>query len=63
MCIRDRAIADILPGDVLTEQNIWVKRPGGGDFSVNDYESLLGKVAVASINKGFQLKLSDLDLR
>lgn len=57
------AIADILPGDVLTEQNIWVKRPGGGDFSVNDYESLLGKVAVASINKGFQLKLSDLDLR
>lgn len=54
------AIEDIEPGQVLSEQNIWLKRPGGGDFSVLDYEALLGKVAVAPIRRGFQLKKSDV---
>jgi N-acetylneuraminate synthase len=54
------AIDDIEPGQLLTEQNLWVKRPGGGDFSVNDYENLLGKVAKASIRRGFQLQKSDI---
>jgi N-acetylneuraminate synthase len=46
------AIRDIEPGQLLTEENIWVKRPGGGDFSVLDYDTLLGKLAVAHIKKG-----------
>lgn len=50
------AIKDIEPGELLTEENIWIKRPGGGDFSVNDYESLLGGRAVGRISKGRQLK-------
>jgi len=50
------AIKDIQPGETLTEDNIWVKRPGGGDFTANDYEKLLGKKAVLPINKGFQIK-------
>ena len=50
------AIRDIAPGETLTPENIWVKRPGGGDFGVNDYESLFGKIASASIKKGYQLK-------
>ena len=54
------AIEDILPGQVLSENNIWPRRPGGGDFSVFDYESLVGKVAVAFIHRGFQLKKSDV---
>jgi N-acetylneuraminate synthase len=54
------AIEDIQPGQVLSEQNIWLKRPGGGDFSVSDYEALLGKVALAPIRRGFQLKKSDV---
>ena len=56
------AIRDIEPGQVLSEHNIWVKRPGGGDFSVLDFELLLGKVAKASIRQGFQIKKADLDL-
>lgn len=54
------AIEDIGPGQVLSEQNIWLKRPGGGDFSVLDYETLLGKVATAPVRRGFQLKKSDV---
>jgi N-acetylneuraminate synthase len=56
------AIEDIEPGQVLSEQNIWLKRPGGGDFSALDYEDLLGKVATASIRRGFQIKKTDVDL-
>ena len=37
------AIKDILPGEILNKNNIWVKRPGGGDFNVNDFDCLLGK--------------------
>jgi len=50
------AIRDIAPGEMLSAENIWVKRPGGGDFGVNDYESLFGKIAGAPVKKGYQLK-------
>jgi N-acetylneuraminate synthase len=54
------AIADIAAGEALGEENVWVKRPGGGDYSALDYESLLGKVAKKAIRKGVQIKKSDL---
>jgi N-acetylneuraminate synthase len=54
------AIQDIAPGDVLSEDNIWVKRPGNGDFSAKDYESLIGKRAGSVIRRGFQIKKSDI---
>jgi N-acetylneuraminate synthase len=54
------AIKDIASGQQLSEENIWVKRPGGGDFTVLDYETLLGKVAANSIRRGFQIKKSDI---
>jgi N-acetylneuraminate synthase len=54
------AIRDIVPGQKLTEENIWVKRPGGGDFTVLDYETLLGKTAKVSIPRGLQIKKSDV---
>jgi len=50
------AIKDIEPGEILTEENIWVKRPGGGDFGVRDYDLLLGKKALLSIRKGYQIQ-------
>jgi N-acetylneuraminate synthase len=54
------AIRDIALGQKLTEENIWVKRPGGGDFTVLDFEILLGKVAKNPIPRGFQIKRSDV---
>lgn len=56
------AIRDITPGELLSEENIWVKRPGGGDFNVSDYERLLGRCAVAHIRRGFQIKSSEVDI-
>ena len=56
------AIKDIDVGEILTEKNIWVKRPGNGDFSSDEYENILGKVAKNPIISGFQLKKSDVYL-
>lgn len=55
------AIKDIEQGKPLTEENIWLKRPGGGDFNASDYESLLGRVASEKIVSGFQIKKSNLN--
>jgi N-acetylneuraminate synthase len=57
------AIRDIAPGEALTEANIWVKRPGGGDFTSSDYENLLGKTATNRIARGYQIKKADVNLQ
>lgn len=54
------AIKDIDAGEELTEDNIWVKRPGGGDFSAEDYDDVLGRIASEKIQSGFQLRESQL---
>lgn len=54
------AVKDISPGQLLTEENIWVKRPGGGDFSVLDYDSLLGQRAAVFMPKGKQISRGQL---
>ena len=47
---------DIKKGEVLSAENLWVKRPGTGDFSVNEYEYLFGKIAQLDIKRGVQIK-------
>ena len=42
-------IEDIKEGEVFSDKNIWVKRPGTGEFLADDYESLIGKISAASI--------------
>ena len=54
------SIADIKEGDVFTENNIWVKRPGTGAFPANMYNELLGKKATNDIKKDSQLRLEDV---
>lgn len=49
-------IEDIKEGEVFSDKNIWVKRPGTGEFLADDYESLIGKISAASIPKNIQLK-------
>ena len=55
------AIRDIQRGEVLNDSNIWVKRPGGGDFTSLDYENLFGKIANKNIKNGFQIKNTEID--
>ena len=55
------ATRPIQAGETLTKDNIWVKRPGSGDFSASEYKSLLGKVAARNITHDVQLKKEDIE--
>ena len=54
------AIKDIKKNEILNKNNIWVMRPGNGDFKANDYYKLLGKKAKRNIKKKYQVKRSDI---
>jgi N-acetylneuraminate synthase len=55
------AVKDINPGEILTEDNLWVRRPGGGDYTSVDYESLLGKKVKKFVKKNERLKKIDIE--
>ncbi len=52
-------IQDIKKGEVLSKENIWVKRPGTGKILAEHFESLLGKRATRDIPNDTQLDFSD----
>ena len=52
---------EIKKGEKLTEDNLWVRRPGGGDYSATDYENLIGKISKRSIKRGSRLKVKDVE--
>lgn len=45
------AIRDIKKGEIFTEENIWVKRPGTGEILAEHYNSILGKTAKNDIEE------------
>jgi N-acetylneuraminate synthase len=47
---------DIKKGEILNKKNIWVRRPGTGDYSAEEYYSLLGKKIKKNIKKNTQIK-------
>lgn len=55
------ATQDLNPGDVLGPENIWVKRPGGGDFGPMDLVALYGTRVIEPAPAGFQLKRQALE--
>jgi len=55
------AIADINEGDILTEENIRVIRPGNG-IKPKYYKSLIGRKSKRSIKRGEPLLDTDLDI-
>ena len=54
-------IKTIKKGELFTKKNIWVKRPGTGDFLAKDFNSILGKKAKVDIRDNVQLKKSYVD--
>ncbi|MEW9797569.1 N-acetylneuraminate synthase [Alteromonas sp. CYL-A6] len=52
--------APIKKGDVFTRDNLWVKRPGVGDFKAKSYEELLGKTAARDIEDDALLAFEDV---
>jgi N-acetylneuraminate synthase len=55
------SIKDIKRGDILSYENIWVKRPGGGYYTTNDFEKILGKKALRNIKKDVQISKEDIE--
>lgn len=51
---------DISEGDVLTVENIWVKRPGTGEIKAQHYQNLLGKTVSRTIGENQQLRWTDI---
>ena len=47
---------DIKAGEILTKKNIWVRRPGNGDFTAEQYYSLLGKRIKRKVKNNTQIK-------
>ena len=54
------SINEIKKGEVFSEQNIWVKRPGTGEILAVDFKKVLGKKAARDISNDVQLKWEDI---
>jgi N-acetylneuraminate synthase len=51
---------DLAEGAILSEENLWLRRPGGGDFDANDYDRLVGKRLQSPIARGQRLTKAHL---
>jgi N-acetylneuraminate synthase len=54
------AYKEINAGEILTEENLWLRRPGGGDFNAVDYDKLIGKKALVKIAQGSRINRIDI---
>ena len=52
------ATKDITKGEVFSESNIWVKRPGTGEIKASDYKSLISRKSSIDIKKDTHIKWS-----
>lgn len=53
-------IAPVKKGEVFTKNNLWVKRPGTGEFLAESYENLLGKISNRDLPSDHQLCSYDI---
>ena len=52
---------NIKKGDILKENNIWVKRPGTGEIKAEFYNDVLDKISLRDIKKGEHLNWKDFE--
>lgn len=52
------SIRPIKKGEIFTEANIWVKRPGTGEIPASKYEVIIGKKSTVDINDDVQIQWS-----
>ena len=55
VCIRD-----ISKGETLTEDNIWVKRPGNGELLADSFDKVIGLLARNDIEADEQIEAKDI---
>jgi N-acetylneuraminate synthase len=54
-------IKPINKGEKFTTENLWVKRPGTGEISAENYESILGKIANVDLDSGIHVSWGDVE--
>ncbi|THD71611.1 polyhydroxyalkanoate biosynthesis repressor PhaR [Thalassobius vesicularis] len=54
------ADADLPEGHVITEADIWARRPGSGEIAGYDFDKVVGKRLTRAVTRNTQLKWSDL---
>ncbi|MBE0412927.1 N-acetylneuraminate synthase family protein [Yoonia sp.] len=52
---------DLAKGHVITESDIWARRPGSGEIAGYDFDKVLGKTLNRAVTRNTQLKWGDLD--
>lgn len=55
------AIKPIKKGEIISKENIWVKRPGTGKILAEHFDSLIGKTASRDIENDEQLDFNDFE--
>ncbi len=55
------ADADLTAGHVITEADIWARRPGSGEIAGYDFDKVVGKTLNRAVTRNTQLKWADLD--
>ena len=54
------ADADLPEGHVITEADIWARRPGSGEIPAYDFDKVVGKRLTRAVTRNTQLKWTDL---
>jgi N-acetylneuraminate synthase len=54
------ATRDLQPGDVISREDITLKRPNGGDFGPKEFENLIGAKVASAIRPNIQIKKSQI---
>ena len=52
---------DLSAGSILTEADIWARRPGSGEIAGYDFDKVVGKKLRVSVQRNQQLKWSDFE--
>lgn len=52
---------DLPAGYVITQRDIWARRPGSGEISVQHFDRLIGARTLRALRRNQQLKWSDLE--
>jgi N-acetylneuraminate synthase len=52
---------DLPAGHIITEPDIWARRPGSGEIAGYDFDKVLGRKTTRPLTRNTQLKWSDLD--
>jgi len=53
-------IQPVKKGEVFTEENIWVKRPGRGGILAEEYNNVIGRVAARDLEQDVQVSYEDI---